>query len=157
MRTLAGVVAAASFTWSVDGGGSISGSGLFTAGASAGGPFTVTASSGGVNGTASVTVTSAPDFSLSVSPASQSVRQGNTATYAVTITRLNGFTGSVTLSVTGLPSAFTATFTPTSTTTTTSSLTVKSTTGRRGTYTMTIKGVSGALSHTTTASLTVTR
>jgi hypothetical protein len=46
------------FTWSVSGGGAISSSGLFTAGVSAGGPFTVTAQSGGVNGTASVTVNS---------------------------------------------------------------------------------------------------
>jgi hypothetical protein len=46
-----------SFTWSVSGGGTISGSGLFTAGSSAGGPFTVTASTGARSGTASVTVT----------------------------------------------------------------------------------------------------
>src|SRR5207245_5350018 len=43
-------------TWMVSGGGSISSTGLFTAGAFAGGPFTVTASSGGVSGTASVSV-----------------------------------------------------------------------------------------------------
>src|SRR5258708_6960071 len=50
--------------WSVSGGGSISSSGLFTAGATEGGPFTVTASSGTIIGTASVTVTSTPtDFS----------------------------------------------------------------------------------------------
>lgn len=47
-----------SFSWTVSGGGTISSSGLFTAGASAaGGPYTVTASSGGKSGTASVTVT----------------------------------------------------------------------------------------------------
>src|SRR5205807_531193 len=40
--------------------GTISAAGLFTAGTAAGGPFTVTASSGGVNGTASVTVTAPP-------------------------------------------------------------------------------------------------
>jgi len=45
------------FTWSVSGGGTISATGLFTAGASAGGPFTVTAASAPVSGTASVTVT----------------------------------------------------------------------------------------------------
>jgi hypothetical protein len=45
-----------SFSWAVSGGGSISTSGLFTAGGTAGGPFTVTASSGGINGTGSVTV-----------------------------------------------------------------------------------------------------
>jgi hypothetical protein len=44
------------FTWSVSGGGTISSSGLFTAGTTAGGPYTVTAQSGGVSGTASVTV-----------------------------------------------------------------------------------------------------
>ena len=45
-----------SFTWTVNGGGTITSSGLFTAGSTAGGPYTVTASSGGVNVTASVTV-----------------------------------------------------------------------------------------------------
>jgi hypothetical protein len=48
------------FTWSVSGGGTISSSGLFTAGTTAGGPYTVTAQSGGVSGTASVTVSSTP-------------------------------------------------------------------------------------------------
>lgn len=43
------------FTWSVSGGGTIDSTGLFSAGAGAG-VFTVTASSGGVQGTASVTV-----------------------------------------------------------------------------------------------------
>src|SRR6185369_12364 len=41
-------------TWTVSGGGTISGPGLFTS-SSAGGPFTVTAASGGRSGTASVT------------------------------------------------------------------------------------------------------
>lgn len=48
------------YTWSVSGGGSIGSSGTFTAGSTAGGPFTVAAASAGVRGTASVTVTSAP-------------------------------------------------------------------------------------------------
>ena len=48
------------FTWTVSGGGSISSSGLFTAGTTGGGPYTVTAASGGVSGTASVTVSSTP-------------------------------------------------------------------------------------------------
>ena len=45
------------FGWSVSGGGAINGSGLFTAGGTAGGPYTVTATSGGQIATASVTVT----------------------------------------------------------------------------------------------------
>lgn len=48
-----------SFTWAVTGGGSISTTGLFTAGATAGGPFTVSATSAAVSGTASVTVSAA--------------------------------------------------------------------------------------------------
>ena len=44
------------FSWSVSGGGSIDGTGLFTAGGSAGGPFNVVAASGGFTGTGSVSV-----------------------------------------------------------------------------------------------------
>jgi hypothetical protein len=44
----------------VSGGGTMSSSGLFTAGTSAGGPYTVTATSGGSSGTASVTVNALP-------------------------------------------------------------------------------------------------
>jgi hypothetical protein len=143
------------FTWSVSGGGTISTSGLFTANGTVGGTFTVTASSGGVNGTASVTV---PDFSLSVSPGSRSVRQGGATTYTVTITPSNGFTGPVTLSVTGQPSGSTATFTPNPVTApTTSTLNVQTVGGVRGNFTLTIKGVSGNLTHTTTATLNVTK
>jgi hypothetical protein len=145
------------FTWSVSGGGTINSSGLFTAGSTAGGPFTVTAASGTVSGTASVIVTSVPpDFSLSVSPTSQSVKRGRTASYNVTITPVNGFVGSVTLSLTGQPSGASVSFTP-NPATTSSTLQVTSATGPRGTFTLTITGKSGSLTHTTTATLTVTR
>lgn len=46
--------------WTVNGGGTISSTGLFTAGTTSGGPYTVTVSSGGVSGTANVTVLPAP-------------------------------------------------------------------------------------------------
>jgi len=118
----------------------------------------VTASSGGVNGTASVTVTAlVADFSLSANPTSQSVRRGNTATYTVTVNKVNGFAGSVTLNLTGQPSGSTVTFTP-NPTSGTATLTVKTlSSSTRKTYTLTINGLSGNLSHTTTAALTVTR
>jgi len=48
-----------SFTWTTSGGGSISTSGLFTAGGSTGGPFTITAAASSKSGTASVTVANA--------------------------------------------------------------------------------------------------
>jgi beta-glucanase (GH16 family) len=47
------------FIWSVSGGGTIDGTGLFTAGSVAGGPFSVTAASGGITGVASVSVVTA--------------------------------------------------------------------------------------------------
>jgi hypothetical protein len=53
------------FSWSVSGGGSMDG-GVFTAGNAAGGPFTVTCTSGTVTATAQVTVSTAPamDFKI---------------------------------------------------------------------------------------------
>lgn len=145
------------FSWSASDGGNFDASGLFTA-TIPGGPFTVTASSGGINGIASVTVTSLPaDFSLSLSPASQSVKRGKTATYTVIITPVNGFNGPVTLTLTGQPSGSTITFTP-NPGTTTSTLTVRTpSSSKLQTYTLTAKGVNGGLNHTATASLTVTR
>jgi hypothetical protein len=143
-----------SFTWSVSGGGSIGPSGLFTAGSSAGGPFTVTATSGSVHGNASVTVTApSQDFTISVSPASRTVSRGGTATYTVTV----GPNGPVTLSLTGQPSGSTVAFSP-NPATGTSTLTVdtRPSTARQ-TYTMTIKGVSGSFTHTFTVTLIVAK
>jgi subtilisin family serine protease/glucose/arabinose dehydrogenase len=48
------------FAWSVSGGGTITAAGLFTAGPVAGGPHTVTATSGSIQGSATVSVSSAP-------------------------------------------------------------------------------------------------
>ncbi len=45
------------FAWSVSGGGTIDASGLFTAGGTVGGPFTIAASTSSIGGTASVSVT----------------------------------------------------------------------------------------------------
>jgi subtilase family serine protease len=122
-------------------------------------PFSVT----GIEGTAthsltvSLTVTAVPDFLLSVNPTAKSVSRGGTATYTVTITPANGFNGSVTLSLSGQPSGSTVTFTPNPATgTSTLTIRTRSATSRQ-TYTLTIKGVSGSLSHSTSASLTVTK
>jgi hypothetical protein len=97
-----------------------------------------------------------PDFTLSVSPSSHSVAPGgSTAPYTVTITPSNGFTGTVNLSASGLPSGAAATFSP-SAATITSSLTVGTTTAvAAGSYPFTIKGTSGSLSHSTSATLVV--
>jgi hypothetical protein len=150
-----------SFSWTVSGGGSIGATtGLFTAGATAGGPFTVSAAAGGKTGTASVTVTAVPpDFSFTISPSTVTVKRGGTATYTITITRLNGFTGAVTFSVTGgKPNKSTITFSPNGTTGNSVTMSVKTASGTNAkTFTLTVTGVSGSLSHTATTKLTVTR
>jgi hypothetical protein len=145
------------FTWSVNGGGTINQSGLFTAGSSAG-TFTVTAASDGLTGMAHVTVTTVPaDFTLSVTPQTVSVKRNQTAAYTVTISPVNGFAGSVTLTLAGQPSGSSVTFNP-NPATTTSSLTVRApANGQRGTFTLTVTGKSGALSHTATTHLTITK
>jgi uncharacterized repeat protein (TIGR01451 family) len=52
---------------------------------------------------AQVTVGPAPDFSVTAPASSQTVQPGGTATYTVTVTPSNGFTGSVSWACTGLP------------------------------------------------------
>lgn len=148
-----------SVAWSVSGGGTISSGGLFTAGTSAGGPYLVTASSGGVSGNANVTVTAAPapDFALAVSPSSRSIHRGQTATWTVTITARNGFTGPVSLRLGGQPAGSTVTFKP-SPASTSATLTVKtSSSSPRGTFRLTMTGTAHGRTHTATTSLTVTK
>jgi hypothetical protein len=99
-------------------------------------------------------VTASPNFSLSISPASVTVPLfGTTATYTVTITRTGGFTGAVSLSVTGQPSGATATFSPNPATGASSTLTIKVKLTPRGTFPLTVTGTSGTLTHTATATL----
>jgi len=96
-----------------------------------------------------------PSFTLSASPSSLSVTQGNSGNSTITVTDAGGFTGSVTLAASGLPSGVTAAF-GTNPTTGTSVLTfTASSTATTGTSTVTITGTSGSLTATTTIALTV--
>jgi hypothetical protein len=135
---------------------------------------TFTASSTATTGTSSITIsgvsgtlshttsisltvnaTATPNFSLSASPSSLTVKQGTSGSSTITVTPSGGFTGSVTLSNSALPSGVTASF-GTNPTTSTSVLTfTASSTATVGTSTITVTGVSGSLSHTTTISLTI--
>ncbi|HZS25687.1 MAG TPA: hypothetical protein VFB76_00535, partial [Candidatus Angelobacter sp.] len=121
--------------------------------------LTISGTDGTLTHTTSVTlVVTAIDFSLSASPASQSVNQGNSTSYTVTETGINGYVGTVTYSVTaGLPAGASPTFAPVSTTgsgTTTLTVTTSATTPV-GTYTLTINGTDGTLTHTTSVTLVV--
>jgi len=120
---------------------------------------TITGTSGTLSHTTSISLTvnatATPNFSLSASPSSLSVTQGSSGNSTITVTPSGGFTGSVTLSNSALPSGVTASF-GTNPTTSTSVLTfTASSTATTETSTITITGVSGTLSHTTTISLTI--
>jgi hypothetical protein len=98
----------------------------------------------------------APNFTLSASPTSLSIAQSSNGTSTITVAPTGGFTGSVTLSASGLSSGVTAAF-GTNPTTTSSILTLSaSATATPGTVTVTITGKSGTLTNTTTLGLTVT-
>jgi len=98
-----------------------------------------------------------PDFSISATPSSQTVVAGNSTPYTVNVGALNGFSGTVNFSASGLPSGAGANFNPTSVSGSGSStMTVTTSTSTpAGTYTITITGASGSLSHSATVSLTV--
>jgi hypothetical protein len=96
-----------------------------------------------------------PNFTLSASPASLTVQQGTSGHSTITVTPSGGFTGSVTLSNSALPSGVTATISPNPTTSTSTITFTASSTATTGTSTITITGTSGTLTHTTTISLTI--
>ncbi|BCW79766.1 hypothetical protein [Arthrobacter sp. NicSoilC5] len=102
-----------------------------------------------------------PGITVQVSPASQSVQQGQSASYTVTVTSTGGFSGAVSLAAAGLPAAATGAFTPSSITlnsgsnaTATLNATTAATTPA-GTSSITITAASGKISGSVTASLTV--
>lgn len=111
--------------------------------------------------TATITLTvtaAAPPQNYTLAASGAAAQQGATATSTVTITRTGNFAGSVALSVSGLPGAVAATFTPSATTgnTSTLSLAVGSAVAA-GTYSGTITGTATGLGNvTTTVTLTVT-
>ncbi len=95
-------------------------------------------------------------FTLSDSPSSLSIAQGKSGTSTITVNPANGFTGSVTLAASGLPSGVTASF-GTNPTTGASVLTLTaSSSATTGSATVTVTGTSGSLTATTTIALTVT-
>ncbi|PYU14419.1 MAG: hypothetical protein DMG29_09685, partial [Acidobacteria bacterium] len=122
---------------------------------------TITGTSGNLTHTTSVSLVvnaaAVPDFGLSATPASQTVIRGGSTTYTANISRLGGFTGGVTFSVSGLPAGATGTFNPNPATANSSTLAVTTAaTTATGSFVLTITGVSGALSRTTSVTLVIT-
>src|SRR5579859_1136728 len=101
--------------------------------------------------------TAVPDFTLSATPASQTVVAGNSTSYTATVTASNGFTGTVSLSVGGLPAGATCSVPSISGGSGSSTVSCTTTTATpAGTYTLAITGTSGSLSHSTSVNLVVT-
>ncbi|MFL6351961.1 MAG: choice-of-anchor D domain-containing protein [Bryobacteraceae bacterium] len=96
------------------------------------------------------------DFSLTVTPASQTITPGKTAVYSAALRALNGFSGTVTLGCTGLPAKSTCSLSPASVALSgTRSSSISVATKTKGTSRLTITARSGADVHTATASITV--
>ena len=98
-----------------------------------------------------------PDFSVSATPASQTVVQGASTTYTATVTPSGGFSGAVIFTASGLPIGAIPSFNPASVTTSGSSTMTVTTTATTptGSYPITITGTSGTLTHSATVTLVV--
>src|SRR3989454_93914 len=102
-----------------------------------------------------LTVSEAPDYTLSLSPAALTVDPGATGTTTVTIARTN-FTGAVTLSLGNAPTGITGTFNPAAPTGTSSTLTVSvGAAVAAGTYNLTVDGTGAPGNRSTPLTLTV--
>ncbi len=100
-----------------------------------------------------------PDFYLSTNPSTQTINPGGSTSYSVTVNPLNGYSNTVTLSLSGCPSGATCSISPSSVGPpySASTLSVSTTSSiALGTYTITITGTDGTLTHTTTVNLVVT-
>lgn len=101
------------------------------------------------------------DIALQSAPTSQTVTRGQSAAYTVTVSSVNSFSGTVALTVAGLPSGATVAFSPASVTLTAggaghSTLTVTtSTSTATGGANLTVTGTSGKVSQALTLGLTV--
>jgi uncharacterized membrane protein len=142
---------------------SISGSGAsaLTVTPAAAGTYslTITGTSGPIVHSRTVTlVVSAPaDFSVAVTPASATAVAGRSVAYTVSVSSVGGFAGSVSLSVSGLPSLASATFSSDPVTPPRSvTMTVRTSAFTpRGTFGLTVSGRSGSLVRSAGATLVV--
>ena len=125
-------------------------------------PLTITGASGSLTRTTPATLVvnavTPSDFTLTATPSSRSVTRGHSTTYTITIGAVNGFSSSVTLSVTGLPKRTSASFNPNpASPSAPSTLTVSTNKGApTATFTLTVTGTSGTLTHTAAVALTIT-
>ncbi|HEY6249950.1 MAG TPA: glycoside hydrolase family 6 protein, partial [Candidatus Angelobacter sp.] len=122
---------------------------------------TVTGTSGTITKTATLqlTIIGRPDFSITAAPpAAVTLTPGSNPTATVNVASLFGFTGSVSISATGLPAGVSANFSPSSVNGS-GSIVVNfngQTSTPSGTTNISIVGTSGSLTHSAAIALTVT-
>ncbi len=102
------------------------------------------------------TTSSQPGFTLSAAPGTLSVPQSGNNSTTITVNSTGGFTGSVNLSASGLPSGVTAQFQPASTSSTSQLTLTASASATTGPAAVIVTGTSGSLNETATLNVTVT-
>lgn len=120
------------------------------------GTYTITASFGPFTPVKFAETAGVPGFTLAANPNALTLTQGGSVQSTITVTPTFGFTGTINLTASTLPSGVTASFSPSSTTGGASTLTLKATsTAALGTFSVTVTGTSGATIKTMRISLTV--
>jgi hypothetical protein len=119
-------------------------------------PLTITGVSGQVTHTVGVTLVISTDFTISVTPSSRTITPAADPTFSVVVGG-QGFSGTVALSISGLPKFATASFSPSSIVNSGTSVLSINTNKKiaRGSYTLTVTGSSGGRTHSATVSLIV--
>ncbi len=117
--------------------------------------LTVTGTSGSlVHQVTATLIAGSADFSVAASPSSRTINSGKSTTYTAQYTPVYGFNSVVTWSVSGLPSGVSGSFAPSGNGTALLTLNTARN-ARKGTFTLTIVGTSGALHHSAAASLII--
>ena len=117
----------------------------------------ITGSSGSLSSSATlaVSVVAPPDFSISIAPGALGILPGTSGTALVKAAALNGFSGSVVLAASGLPSGVSASFSSSGGAGSAVVTFAVAKTAAKGTSAVTISGASGSLTHSTTLSLSI--
>ena len=117
---------------------------------------TITGTSGTTTASTTITVTvNTPSFTVVPAPGSITVLPGGSENSSVAVSPLNGFSGSVSFSIAGLPSGIAASWNPTSSATGSVLTLTAASSAQPGTAKATITGTSGALVASTQLPVTI--
>ena len=100
-------------------------------------------------------VLAGPDFTLSVSPTSQTIGTTGQASYTLTLQSVNGFSNTVQLTCSGLPPGATCSLDGASVGAGSSSLVIQTQNAAAGTYVLNLTGTNGTLTHSAQSDLIV--